>query len=67
VTYDAKEQPVTSHKRKKKQGQKIKYMMRGAKDYNKDRSCKSDDTTSTYICRHFGMEKKDKCMHTRLH
>jgi hypothetical protein len=32
---------------------------RGAQDYNNDESSESDYTTSTYISKYFGMEKKD--------
>jgi hypothetical protein len=36
-------------------------MERGLEDENKDESSESDETTSTYISRHFSMERTDEC------
>jgi hypothetical protein len=41
-THDKKEQPVTSHQRLCTQCQKTKQMERGAQDYKKYKSSKSD-------------------------
>jgi hypothetical protein len=39
----------------------MKQVERGAKDCKKDKNSESDDTTSTYISRQFGLEKTDEC------
>jgi hypothetical protein len=45
----------------KRRHQKTTQTERVAQDYNNDESSESDYTTSTYISRYFGMEKRDKC------
>jgi hypothetical protein len=42
-------------------------MERGIQDYNKDKSSKSDQTTRTYILRHFGWRKQMGATNTRIH
>ena len=39
----------------------MKQAERGAKDCKKDKNSESDDPTSTYISRQFGLEKTDEC------